>query len=1208
MIYEILNPRVEFRFFNVFDKIISSVTSMSLSENLEDFIPAYPDGDDPNIQRLLYAKKEFIDLASDMKEATPLRGHLYLNQELFIRYMSSPNYNSCLNISETGVGKSCQIIGLREKLKNTDSAIKHAYILQKPSTIGQFKNQIVCKCTNGIYETEMVKRASNANVRKSNISREISKWYTVTTYERFASEIINSSYTDAQIVEKYSGCLFALDEAHALRNEGKGDSAMSLTQIYDTIKRVLHLIKRSKIIISTATPVINDVKEFPRIANLALPPDKQLPEDWDYSLVSIYDIEPYLRNHIFYIRSLDTGAVPTYQGVKINQEYEIKMPDPQNPRRIISKNISSQTTVDPVTMGDLQNSVYIKLKNVKKEETSISFESKSSNEGTRTQFFMDARQVSSFVFPDGSYGGHITKQSGVSILGTRGISKYVISNGDNDYKMTDEFKSYVSNPNALKSMSCKYYDIVVNETRMPGCAFAYTDLVSGSGAIVLGLCMEAYQYLGGDSKDPNNVMYGKYFERFNERGSVFVSTGSNQGLCSETGGSRVIRQGFEKKPRYALLTGDTPTTIVDALLELVTSPENIDGEYVKLIIGSQVARDGINIYHCLRGYLVTVGWHPSGMHQALSRFLRTVSHDALIKRLQEEYIKQGLNPLDAKVPVNIYKFAAMPIEQDKYLSIDLSFYQHADRKSIPIARLKRMLKQIDFGCQINYARNVRDTDIDGSETCDYTTCRYVCSADLFTTPEELITSTYKPPPPEVIDTSTYDILYSDVVIDSCMREIIEILKTRGRITFDELKRDWVDTGIYRQKFIYMAVDKLINDKYQIFNRYGFKSYIYTDGFSIITQQDFPIYTSAKADHQELPIYGHQIIANTYTTFDELVAIQQIPFQNRIKGEIRRMNFNTIELHQQFNRLIDNLSIKAQIELLEECIILQVKNQLNPPYVGAVINHYKTFVKLVYEPWADIAHIKNLLSKGESINKQHMANRGKTHKDLGLAGPPPEGSTYPDGRPVEMVYIHSLHSTPKDLTLYDEMSTFKNVSGTIRIYKPASMDKFRDATREEFIPYNDIFQKAIAQLFDQYEQFAVYGSIIRNNFRIHIKNTDSGGKSIKDLRSRNSGRVCDSLDKAELINIVFEERIPLPVFSYPIMPYNINTAPIDKYNQLISFITQKIYSYPFLLAKLQNFNIEQLELLYSWYIIKPSKHELCQLIKNQFDKTHKLLVL
>ena len=73
--------------------LISLQSILRLRSNVKDF------------QTLISAKKEFQELASSIKEQTPIPGVYYKHQELILRYMRA--YDRLLLLHKTGTGKTC---------------------------------------------------------------------------------------------------------------------------------------------------------------------------------------------------------------------------------------------------------------------------------------------------------------------------------------------------------------------------------------------------------------------------------------------------------------------------------------------------------------------------------------------------------------------------------------------------------------------------------------------------------------------------------------------------------------------------------------------------------------------------------------------------------------------------------------------------------------------------------------------------------------------------------------------------------------------------------------------------------------------------------------------------------------------------------------------------------------------------------------------
>lgn len=1204
------------------------------SSKMEDFIPVYPDDRLPDIQRILSVKEEFKEMASTLREQTPIKGELYLNQKLFIRYMVA--YDRILNISETGVGKSCQIIGLREHLKKTGHHIKRCYILQKPATIPQFKDQIVYKCTNNVYDNENIKNAKTDKSKKSNITKSINKWYTLMTYNQFANKIINNAYTDEQIIEEFSDCLFVIDEAHVLRNEGKKGSEKGLSMTYKQIKRVIHLIKRSKVVISTATPLINGVTDFSKIANLALPPDRQLPEHWDYEKITLKQLEPFLRNHIFYMRALETGAIIEYQGNPITDKngetfkYKVNYPLPEeelnsliiDPYTITKdskqpdvetyvKDVSSKIILYNLIMGDIQESAYSKIPETLSEQGKLNLlelvneddEYMEVDDGGK-RFYSNSRQASAFVFPDGSFGGSFSRIGGLSKKSDYGISKYVTSNSPNVYLATQEFKDIIKNPKNLKRLSCKYYSIISKEISSPGVGYAYTDIVSGSGGIVLGLCLEQYKCkVKLDGMGKPSELYDKYFTRYNESSSIFTSLdddGPKKDFLDVINGPSRIRVGFNKAPRYAFINGETPTNIRESILEILTSPENIDGEYIKFIMVSPLGREGLNIYHALRGHLITAGWHNSGMHQALSRIKRSVSHDDLVKR--QMYLDKAKNISDIIIYIKIYKHCAFPTNPDNH-SVDLKFYQHAELKSIPNHRLMRFFKQIDIGCNINRARNIKDDSFNYSEVCDYDICNYVCSADSIIDDNgmPIVNKEYE------VDFSTYDILYSEPIINSCIIEITRVLKYRGVVTFSELITGWVLTGKFREKFIYLAIDRLTSNKTQLMDRFGFIVYVMTDGVNIYTQRDFPIVTLSNNKFSNLYGYSNNLYAIDHTDITTQSGNQNFSIYDDLITRIKSItDFRSPQVVTQFKSMLEQISLKFKTKLLEDSYLDFIINRNKAKACSiAILQRYNIYIHNFYEPVDDNQNAKDRLSKGESISgNRKIANRGITRPDFNFIG---SNKLDLNGNPTEMIYIHSLDilDSSNNLTSYDSISTFTNVNANIRIYKPSENRGFRDVNAYEKLAYNDLLQKKIYKILDKFKKYEYFGSeLVDGKFRIHdwenLKSSSSTSNTVgRDVRFNNKGRVCLSKNIDLLIEILGVNMIPIP------RGYNVSIdhLSIDQIKNSIVSVYQS-FSNKF---ESKSYTDKQIRFMYVWILYKDKKKDyICEVIKTYMINNDLLL--
>ncbi|GIW70114.1 MAG: hypothetical protein KatS3mg101_0861 [Patescibacteria group bacterium] len=834
---------------------------------MEKFIPVYPLVEDVNFQLKIKAKREFNELASKLDEKMPTPGSLFLNQKLFSRFMTV--YDRILNISETGVGKTCQIVALRESLKKE---IKKCYIMVRRSNVNQFKKQIVFNCAPGVYKVSDGKPTSSLN-----------KWYRVMTYTQFASMVKKLKLDDEGLNRYFSNSMFVIDEAHNLRNEG---IVRKNRKVYETIKKVFHTVRLCKIIVSTATPMVNGIKDFIRIVNLVLPPDKQMPENWDYGKITLAQLEQFLRGRVFYIRSLNRDVEIENVGsriydkndelyrytVKVPAEDQEKVPLPfpvseslehkQPEVKLEEKSFTSQAVVYSTLMGDIQTAAYSKA--------------------ASSNFHIQTRQASIFVFPDGTFG-------------TEGFKRWV-RKVNKKYQLAEELVEFIKDTDCLRRLSCKFAEIVEIELTEPGVGYAYIDFVRGSGAILLGLILQ---------------LFG--FEEFNETESIFST-------------EHQVRRDFIKKRRYALISDVTPPRVRESILEVSQSPVNIDGEYVKFFIVSPMGKEGLNIFHARRGHLVTPGWHNPGMHQALSRIIRAVSHADLAKREKK------------KIKLKIYKHVAIP--DDGTTSIDLMFYQHAEKKSILIHRMMRLLKQIDATCEINRERNIPPSDKDFTEECDYLPCCYECAVRYTGTEQSLED-----------DSSSYYLLFSEKDVNVCIMDILSRLKREPFVNADKLN--------YPEYIKKTAVEKLTVNGFVLRDRFGYNCTVKSEGPLIYLQKEHPSLTNTGSG------LGYSNTLSVTETYSLYSLLNRITYD---ESTIKKIKSLTLEEIGQLYDLLESLYVGLRIELAEEAYKLYIEGSKEPWVHGCLQRYNIYFLTFKTSKKRYFVHSLNILMNELSTTK------------------------------------------------------------------------------------------------------------------------------------------------------------------------------------------------------------------------------------------------
>lgn len=668
---------------------------------IEDFFVDYTfEQTDTNIQSAVSSNYEFAKYKAKVVEtldANKPPPQFFNHQKLIGKLMDL--YPRLLLIHEPGVGKTGSAINVCERARRT-GLFTQAVILEKGKSLFQdIKNQIAFKFTKrGTYDKEAFYEAETDKERRFILTKEINKFYTFMSYTTFSNNV--KTKPDSEIYNLYSGTVFFIDEAHNLTNESE-----VLSPLAEAIMRVLSIAIRTKVVLATATPMINSSKELLPLLNFILPPERKFPLNYPINNITFNEFYDRCAGFISYVRAernkiktVDMGVKTTF--LDVNQQ----PPPPNFP-------IEAVPILYHSTMSETQYSVY------RKYAPFI---------GDAGTYFIKAFQAASFVFPNGSISGKVTNDSvdeGFVIDDDKkmlnGLEEYVEPN----QKYPDRFKFRKSpknnlekwlvennNTSNLAKLSCKFaavLDIELAKINTEGTVFIYSESKNGGGAILLSLIMEVFGY---DRFYPEDWM----------------------------GRSHKL---IPKKLRHALIISETSVQKQDEILKVFNSPENIDGDLIKVLIGSKATRDGINISHCVRVHILFPGWTESGIIQATSRALRATSHDLLFARRKQELTNEAnrngwtedeLNRR-ARITVEIYKHAAVVPKAfiQTVSSIDILAYQRSAIKNVEIHKLLRFLKRSAIDCSLTYDRNVtypynEGIISDGCAECDFQQCKYIC--------------------------------------------------------------------------------------------------------------------------------------------------------------------------------------------------------------------------------------------------------------------------------------------------------------------------------------------------------------------------------------------------------------------------------------------------------------------------------------------------
>jgi hypothetical protein len=1175
---------------------------------LEDLIAFYPLSETKEIQKLLTAKKEMNELKSREYEEVPEKGDYFKHQKLVQRLMVA--LDKLFIVHQPGTGKTCAFIAsseyyknIAEQMENTridllnlGKPVKMVYVLVKNKTLkDEFLNQLVCSCTHQKYEDD----------KKQMNMEKIKKWYTVLTYSEFGNKIEKyesteeykrvgkkmvkqkkavSVLSDEQIREEFSNCLFFVDEVHNLRLSNITD-AEALEEgediplkNYDRIWKVFHTAYNLKIILASATPMVNSPVEISQLLNLILDKDKQVSKNTDFSKLSVKEFEKIARGKFSYVRTLDTGIDIIDEGDEIEGTLIVN-----------DEEINISTKVVQSYMGDCQIHGYIKEQTKYRDKDEIQESPEDVEERplveeedqNKSRLYRGLMEASMFVFPKYINDNNCENY----LLGTEGFKKYIKYNDKKGYYFDKSFQEIINDTNDLRRFGSKFATIIELISSTPGNTFIYTEFKT-IGSNLLGACI-------------NSLLD---YQLFNEELSVFRATEtfstSYGGICIKKDDRGKRKLTIDKANRYAIISGDTPSQVTRNILDLFNSEENMDGEYLKVVIATRKAREGINLENVVNIHLLDASWNKSSEQQAMYRGIRTTSHVSLLKRLQQKLDDEyGIGTKKARIDVRIYRHASVyPVEEledgtfdysklARDLArknavkldnlIDIKMYQNSELKDRKIGIVMRMIKEVSVDCQINYNRNYRVTDKDNSMDCNYTKCEYRCFDEE----------------PGWIDYSTFDVYYTKEIINLVIETIKKLFRKSDIYYFEEVNNEIKSLP---KKFVLQGLSEVIRERIVIYNRYGFPCFLQEEGdrYFLISEIDF--YSNIKPN----------LLLSKYTTdIYGIHKINLVDLTNMIR-QTKKSDISNEDVKFILETIEENKNYYKLINVVENILIKKSNNELLSKDEQDVLKKYKNFIFKYPEPIT--------LIKAEE-DKKYAKPTGKKGRPKNIAietkikkykyGDFDINDLLKNDNGNQDVWVHILNLFNIDKVKYDVTAKYFKADTKIRIMKK-NENIWKDVNEFENIVYNLLLQTTLNDMIVNFfpENYKYYGTVmVDNQFRI-IDKTKESEKAKDNLHFSKRGATCTDLHVNQIVIILSNLNIePKDLQKYNFIPqYPLSSDEIEKAKIKIKGDKTKVEQ-----KDIDNLNEKQIWIAYAWLLIheknkSKNKEYLCDIILDYMD--------
>lgn len=957
----------------------------------------YPDVDDEDILSSLYKKREFyyykVNPRKKLETYDEIKQYRDVNctidkdpreQQIILPYFINPNtpYRGLLIMHGVGSGKTMTAIRIAEQFK--DQVKKYntkIYILVPgPNTKENFKKELLTSTGNTYLKNkELLSQMTKEEVeieKKQAIALAMN-YYKIMSHRTFYKKVLGEKivekkvvtgnkikvsykknkageYEREQIIDRIinmNNSILIIDEAHNLTGNEYG---LALT----------HIIKNSqnlKIILLTATPMINFADEIIDLLNYIRPDSDKIKRDKIFTTDKSYNMS-LKPSGLEYLKMKAKGYISFYRG-SVPYTFATRIDKGIIPSGLLF------TPVIRCKMLDFQYNVYTET--IKNFDDTLD---KASSAASNFIFPVLSKDKQKLI---GKYSndGLQTILSQLSLDGP--LLKKMINTTLFNNMFTPEEENNLIYDNGKKNItgtilkmpyiqviSTKFYTILKNieklvetETTKPEIAFIYSNLVKAGGIELLGETMLQNGYLeysenfkSYDIKD-NTIDY--------RTGLTYLEYKKSNNIIS-----------LFRPATFLLITGNSdkdeqlPEYKQKIIQTVFNSKENIDGKYIKFILGSRVMNEGVTLQNCKEVHILDVFYNIPKVEQAIGRAIRMCVHQDVISESN-------------KFPeVNIYRYV-VTIASDEFpdkLSNEEILYQKAELKYLTIKEVERGLKEVAIDCPLLLHMNMFPEEIEKFKgcvpptienikknklicpaLCDFKECNIKCDAPS-------LNKKYWNE-----NNNEYDKLNKDEVDYSTFNEKLAVHE------IDSIKLKIKDLYLFKHVYEYLEIVDSIKNSYTLHQQDFFNSYFINRALLEMMPKDENEFNNFKDiiyDKYDRP--GYLIKRNKYYIFQPFNENENISISYREEINIPTFGYVSLKkfIQEKYPDLLKEELHKtvSSLELYDfDSVIEYYNNKRENFVVGIIDNKLNKKTNIIYDIFKIRAkRHENKLKKGIGI--------------------------------------------------------------------------------------------------------------------------------------------------------------------------------------------------------------------------------------------------
>jgi superfamily II DNA or RNA helicase len=382
-------------------------------------------------------------------------------------------------------------------------------------------------------------------------------------------------------------------------------------------------------------------------------------------------------------------------------------------------------------------------------------------------------------------------------------------------------------------------------------------------------------------------------------------------ILSENGYKEYSDLNDRSGKQFILYYQDTSIEDRLRLLKIFNSKENLYGDIIKILVGSTLTKEGLDLKAVKHLFIINYQENFSRIDQIKGRGIRFKSHHDL--------------PVDERFTKIYIYVSSLPdgVNDESFEEIE---YKKNEKDMIKIKKIERVLKVAAVDCSFNKEFNTFKEGIDGSEECGFDKCEYKCKYPFINEKDDDFDLTYK-------------LFYKDEEIYEAKEYIKYLFRDNIILNLNTILDNVTINGGILREFVYIALNYLVENK-KIFNRNKFsKGYIINIDSNYLFQPFNITDLSINLNERINNIISVKEKTNINKFIEELLIEESNKYVFNIDEIISKLkNKNYVEL----SFTLSKLNLRSKIKILERSIRKYIKKKISELDFN-ILKYFKSYL-------------------------------------------------------------------------------------------------------------------------------------------------------------------------------------------------------------------------------------------------------------------------